>query len=75
LNVIDKDDAYKRTRRSMSTPGGFNCVHPLGSVESMRVELAQYNADETKSDYSHNLSCKETFSCNKFFIFIKQFAF
>jgi hypothetical protein len=40
----------------------------------MRVKLAQYNTDEAEIDYSHNLSCKETFSWNELFIFKKQFA-
>lgn len=34
----------------MRKPGGFNCIHPLGSLESIRVKLAQYNTDETEID-------------------------
>jgi len=50
----------------MRTLGGFNCVHPLGPFESITAKLAQYNTDKIETDYSHNLSCKETFSWKEF---------
>lgn len=34
----------------MRTPEGFNCVHPLGSLESVRAKMTQYNTDETETD-------------------------
>jgi hypothetical protein len=37
-----------KEHKELRKPGGFNCIHPLGSLESMRAKLAQYNTDETE---------------------------